>query len=296
MYRILSSTNRRLNNISRQFSSNTALSTDKFNYNRSSLSFDDDSEKQSFKRVTASDLLISRSHPTSVQMLTRDFIDNSLYNPHYGYFSKQAVIFSPSKDHSEKPLDFRSLRSTNEFEASVARRYAEYGMEEGGEGSMGGGGPGRQVWHTPVELFQVSAWSMSRYEDSDQTHYLKPWYGYAIAQCLISEYLLKHFPYEDLIIYEMGGGNGTLAQNILTYIQNHYPDVYDRTKYRIIEISENLANVQRATLAEHLKEGTLGIVNKSVFEWNEPVLEPCFFLALEVIVRAAVLCPIVSLY
>jgi hypothetical protein len=86
----------------------------------------------------------------------------------------------------------------------------------------------------------------------------------------------------------MGGGNGTLAQDVLTYIRDHYPDVYDRTKYRIIEISENLARVQMGTLDEHLKQGTVEIVNKSVFEWEEPVLEPCFFLALEVIVRTAI--------
>ena len=30
----------------------------------------------------------------------------------------------------------------------------------------------------------------------------KPYYGRAIAKCLVSEYLLKYFPYEDFVIYE----------------------------------------------------------------------------------------------
>lgn len=41
---------------------------------------------------------------------------------------------------------------------------------------------------------------------------------------------MNRYPYHDLIIYEMGAGNGTLMANILDYIEEAHPDVYERTK------------------------------------------------------------------
>jgi len=60
----------------------------------------------------------------------------------------------------------------------------------------------------------------------------------------VSEYLLKYFPYEDLVIYEIGAGNGTLAMDILDYIRSAYPEVYECTHYNIVEISGRLAKSQ----------------------------------------------------
>lgn len=102
----------------------------------------------------------------------------------------------------------------------------------------------------------------------------------------MSEYLLRHFPYEDLIIYEMGAGNGTLARDILDCLQTDYPEVYDRCHYRIIEISQNLAQLQAQKLQE--AHPCIEIVNKSIFEWDTYVPSPCFFIALEVIVSGIV--------
>lgn len=76
-------------------------------------------------------------------MLVRDFIEDSLYNPNYGYFPKQATIFT-----SKETMNFGAMRNMDEFQEEVARRYAAYGLDEDG--------PGRQIWHTPTELFQVS--------------------------------------------------------------------------------------------------------------------------------------------
>jgi Putative S-adenosyl-L-methionine-dependent methyltransferase len=110
----------------------------------------------------------------------------------------------------------------------------------------------------------------------------QPYYGHAIAQCLVSEYLLKYFPYEDLVIYEMGAGNGTLALNILDFLKEAHPEVYERTRYRIIEISSHLAEIQRSTLQSH---SMVEVYNQDVFQWKQQVPEPCFFLAMEVVVR-----------
>lgn len=85
-----------------------------------------------------------------------------------------------------------------------------------------------------------------------------------------------------MIIYEMGGGNGTLSRNILDYLRDEYPEVYERTSYRIIEISPALAQNQRVRLKDHA--GVVEVINQSIFDWEEPVQSPCFFLALEVIV------------
>ncbi|QRV73834.1 SAM-dependent methyltransferase [Ceratobasidium sp. AG-Ba] len=230
-------------------------SRDRWNYNESSL-FDPSAPtpSHSFRRVTSNHLALhSTDPPKRVKMLTRDFIDDSLYNPNYGYFPKQATIFTP-----EQPFEFRKMANSRVFQQAVAERYREYRIEAGI-----GSGPGRQVWHTPTELF-------------------KPYYGHAIAQCLISEYLLKYFPYEDLILYELGAGNGTLAENILDFLKAEHPVVYERTRYRVIEISASLARKQKERL-EKRHSGVVEVVHKSVFDWTENEPAPCFFLAMEVV-------------
>ncbi|KAH7927891.1 DUF185-domain-containing protein [Leucogyrophana mollusca] len=232
------------------------ISDDKINYNPE-LSFNDTvGEHATYPQVSARDLAVHSAPPKRVKMLVRDFIEDSLYNPHYGYFSQQASILTAGEKagEGEAGFDFGRYRDMAEFDTAVAQRYTD-------AGAVGSDGPGKQLWHTPTELF-------------------KPWYGQAIAQCLVSEYLLKYFPYEDFVIYEIGAGNGTLARNILDYVREHYPDVYDRTRYNIIEISAKLARAQRHRLKDH---SCVQVVNKSVFHWKEKEASPCYFVAMEVV-------------
>ncbi|EPQ56616.1 DUF185-domain-containing protein [Gloeophyllum trabeum ATCC 11539] len=225
--------------------------TDKFNYNPE-VSFSESANPEHFHypTVTANDLECREVPPTEVRMLVRDFIEDSLYNPNYGYFPRQAVILDPPS----AGFDFPSLRNVVDFEQKVSEKYFSYGYDTSG--------PGRQIWHTPTELF-------------------KPWYGQAIAKCLISEYLLKYFPYEDFVIYEIGAGNGTLASNILDYIRDNHPDVYDRTRYNIVEISGRLVEVQKERLSA--SHPCVRVNHQSVFHWNKREPAPCFFIAMEVI-------------
>lgn len=103
---------------------------------------------------------------------------------------------------------------------------------------------------------------------------------------MVENYSLTQYPYHDLIIYEMGAGNGTLMLNVLDHIRNWYPEIYARTKFKVIEISKQLASLQNSNLLRtansrgHLDH--VEIVNKSVFDWDTFVPEPCWFLAMEV--------------
>lgn len=185
------------------------------------------------------------------------YID-SLYNPHYGYFSKQAVIFTPGE-----PFSFPSIRDELQFHALLSQRYVEF------EDALDAIQPSdtRQLWYTPTELF-------------------RPYYGEAVARYLCENYRATSFPYHDLIIYEMGAGRGTLMLNILDYIRDVEPEIYAKTRYKVIEISSNLASVQQNTLMASAESrghrGKVEIINKSIFDWRDPVPSPCFFLAFEV--------------
>ena len=150
-----------------------------------------------------------------------------------------------------------------EFHKQLGQRYTTFEDELDDEVPN----ESRQLWHTPTELF-------------------RPYYGEAIARYLVTNYKIMHYPLDDLIIYELGAGNGTLMLNVLDYIRDVDPDVYARTKFKVIEISSSLARLQSTQLtrdacsrghAEHVE-----IINKSIFSWDTYVPAPCYFLALEV--------------
>ncbi len=168
------------------------------------------------------------------------------------------VIFSPGE-----PFRFNQLRDEVEFHSVLGRRFTEFEdqLDKAAYSDT------RQLWYTPTELF-------------------RPYYGEAVARYLLANYVLNSYPYHDLIIYEMGAGRGTLMLNILDFIREAEPAVYERTRYRIIEISSSLAALQsRQLLSSAASRGharKVEIINKSIFDWDEPVSSPCFFLAFEV--------------
>ncbi|WFD25703.1 hypothetical protein MNAN1_000669 [Malassezia nana] len=273
--------------------------------------------------VTANELARSKTRPRSVRMLTRDFIHDSLYNPHYGYFSRQAELLPSSKKEAtdiDTAFPFNAIKNETDFMKEVQLRYMAFeekfqeacrarerrrhkneptlqeridalvveqkrtpwgsaerldlarhigrlqreqsnaNVSDVEVDAMAAG----QVWHTPTQLFS-------------------PHYGRALARYLVAEYKLHLFPYHDLILYELGGGAGTLAKDILDYIEAHEPDVYAHTHYRIVEISARLAEQQRAKLRHHVQQGHVDVVHRDFLAWNENVMDPCFVIALEVL-------------
>jgi hypothetical protein len=101
--------------------------------------------RRNYPRQTAYDTAKYKTPPTCNKMLVRDFIDDSLYNPNYGYFSKQAVIFSPETD-----FDFNAMRDHLEFMNILGQLYKDIEGEADEVDEVA-----RQVWHTPTELFKV---------------------------------------------------------------------------------------------------------------------------------------------
>jgi hypothetical protein len=83
-----------------------------------------------------------------------------------------------------------------------------------------------------------------------------------------------------LIIYEIGAGNGTLMLNILDYLLEHEPEIYETCRYTVVEISPLLVKAQ---LVEKRHVARVDIVNKSVFDWDKKEEEACFVMAHEVI-------------
>lgn len=84
----------------------------------------------------------------------------------------------------------------------------------------------------------------------------------------------------------MGAGNGTMMLNILDFIRDTDHEVYQRTKFKIIEISPALADLQMKNLMDTVSSkghrDHVEIINRSIFDWDTYVHSPCFFLALEV--------------
>lgn len=155
------------------------------------------------------------------------------------------------------------MRDEAEFFHQLSQRYTDFedALDDHSTNDL------RQLWHTPTELFS-------------------PYYGEAIARYLVDDYRFNHYPYQDLEIYEMGAGNGTMMLNILDFIRDEHPDVYERTKYKIIEISSQLATLQQQGLGQSAfargHADKVEIINKSIFEWDQYISSPCYFLALEV--------------
>lgn len=94
-------------------------------------------------------------------------------------------------------------------------------------------------------------------------------------------------PAELFKIFEIGGGTGTCAKNILDYLKDEAPSIYHNMQYVSVEISKALANIQ-------LKSVHAGETHKSRYfvehrdackrlGWGQVDERPCFVMMLEVL-------------
>lgn len=202
----------------------------------------------------------SKERPRRIRMLAREFMDDSLYNPHYGYFSQSAEIYSP-----QVPFDFNRIKNVDEFldvwskdfTKSVTPKSEPTPDTKDGHKAVDLRPKMRQIWHTPTELFH-------------------PYYGQTLAKYMVANQSAD----EPLEIYEMGAGNGTLMSDILDWMALNHPEIYARMSYNIIEISPTLALKQKAHVGKHASK--VSIHNSSIFDWNKKVSSHCYFIALEV--------------
>lgn len=200
----------------------------------------------------------------------RDFISNSLYNPHHGYFSKQAPV-----GFLNPPIDFSTLPNRAAYFAEVQRRYTALQV----------------AWLTPVEIFS-------------------PHFGASIARYLTTQHLATNTSTSTsististtsntktpLVIYELGGGTGTLARDTLNWLKQYKPEVHATCQYTCIEISPTLADLQYKRVVVELEgvhERQFQVVRGDAADsktWlnKENMLdrdsdEPCFVVAMEVL-------------
>ena len=134
--------------------------------------------------------------------LLRDFIREALYNRTDGYFTQ------PSRNHvgvMSKPIPFHTLLGQEDYARVLAGRYTQLASQ----------------WLTPVEIF-------------------RPHYANAIARYILAQHAYAQLDSDserELRIYELGGGSGTCAANILAHIRDTDPRVFARTKYIGVEVS-----------------------------------------------------------
>jgi hypothetical protein len=163
------------------------------------------------------------------------------------YFSRCDVV------RESAPLSFTNLLTRWEYRNALAKLYAA---------SPNG-------WLTPAMVFQ-------------------PWYSYALARYMSEQHTIqtpKSSP-RPLLIYEIGGGNGTNARHILDWLRRHAPKTYASCHYSLLEFSPRLRDAQTAAVASHGAK-RVSIVAADATDLDAAPIAPepraCFVLGLEVL-------------
>ena len=183
--------------------------------------------------------------------LVREFIHDALYNKEYGYFSSRVAICKPMVN-----FDFPKMSTIETYWDSIGQIYETYSKDS------------LNVWHTATELFN-------------------PWFGRAVGHYILQKHLEQRNKgiTNDLYIYEIGGGNGTLMMNILDYIREKRPDIYQSCYYILYEISPKLHRLQETLLSqsEHLMKDRVRLICDDVVSNLGGNELPCFVVAIEVL-------------
>lgn len=156
---------------------------------------------------------------------------------------------SPVLGYSKRPR-LRSIRSRAEYQKYVAAAYA--GAEHG--------------WMTPVELFSP---------------HLSKAIGKRIHSIAPKD--------EAFHIVEVGAGRGTLCCDLLDHWSVAKPELLDKVRYNIVEISSSLAQLQSAKLKAWIERGVVAVHNANATEWFDSAVgeslsgKHCHIIAAEVL-------------
>lgn len=143
-------------------------------------------------------------------MLLREYIGRALYARSGGYFTKHVV------GGLRQPLDLAAMADESDYRQHVAKMASEAAA-------------GGSAWLTPSEVFT-------------------PWYGRAVARNIAARHR-RIYAGHPLQIIEIGGGNATHAVDVLDHLRTHEPDLFETCRYTLVDISQRLADIQRAELA-----------------------------------------------
>lgn len=277
-------------------------------YNRDPFTPTPSKEHYEYPLVETEWLSKQRTRPKKVRMLARDFIHDSLYNPHYGYFSRHAVLL-PDNAQRGSAFDFSNCSKEHDFMVAIEERYRHFeeSVRQNGDDKKlpspqrspvtPRARPGsREALEAAQHLGRLDLarqrQSLKEEGEHDQdvkamvarqvwhtpTELFKPHYAHAIAR-----YMVDNLPHgQALVIYEVGAGSGALAKDVLDFVRENHADLYAKMEYNIIEISPRLSEQQSRTLSEHLDKGKVQVTNKSIFDWQLAEERHCFFIALEV--------------
>jgi len=120
---------------------------------------------------------------------------------------------------------------------------------------------------TPVEIF-------------------KPYYAQAIAKYMIDvlkgrQQMGTFSATAPFGITEVGGGNGSCAVGILDFLRDNYPELYEHTRYEIIDVSKPFHETQKKVLVNHASK--VRLVNQNFFEYSGSSTARGFFIGLEIL-------------
>eukprot|EP00241_Pyramimonas_parkeae_P001559 CAMPEP_0114269190 /NCGR_PEP_ID=MMETSP0058-20121206/26452_1 /TAXON_ID=36894 /ORGANISM="Pyramimonas parkeae, CCMP726" /LENGTH=470 /DNA_ID=CAMNT_0001387603 /DNA_START=70 /DNA_END=1483 /DNA_ORIENTATION=+ len=184
------------------------------------------------------------------RLLVREYIQDSLYNPETGYFTSKPI----SVGVLPQPLQFTTMQGRSEYTRTLGQIYHDLAAS----------------WLTPVEIF-------------------RPWYARALAQYILEQHAARKADHQEgpLLIYEIGGGSGTCARDVLDFLAKSAPAVYATMEYTTMEISASLAEKQRRRVcqdAQHAQRYKVwsGCDAARAESWGPVDARPCFILMLEV--------------
>lgn len=241
----------------------------------------------------------------------RDFIKESLYDPKDGYFSSRDTVGTlPNR------LDYGQLMGQNDYMNEVAASYAALGTRWLTPAEIFsphyGGALARwvaSIWRhrhgappTPLAADALAGHTSAEEEGSGTaTESDASPHPAAEAACTGASEAKVTGPaglsaaetqmpasvgFSPLRIYEIGGGTGTLALDVLDWLAENDPEVYAVTKYVSVEISATLAGAQRERLRATPHSGRWDALvgdASSPATWGARDASPCVVLACEVL-------------